>query len=322
MSPRSRLAALSTLTALVAIAFSLVPARASTSTRVTPAVGRWDLRVLDPAGAYPSWVEIIERDGRLEGRFVGRVGGARNLSIVRVEGSRIRFELPPQFEHRQQSLRFDGDVRSSWMKGVTHNDSGEEVAWTAQRAPALERSDTPRWGRPIPLLETADLSSWRPRQEGGEMCWDVRDGSLLNMGPCPDLVTKRQFNDFKLHLEFRMGPRGDSGVHLRGRYEIQLRDRSIFYPEEVAGTAGSVYGFIGASLNAAGDVDQWQDLDVTLIGRRVTVALNGKTVIEDREIPGITGDALDSDEGKPGPIVLQGYLGPVTFRNIVITPAL
>jgi hypothetical protein len=135
-------------------------------------------------------------------------------------------------------------------------------------------------------------------------------------------VTKRAFQDFTLHLEFRVGPGGDSGVHLRGRYEIQLRDRTTFNPEEAASTAGSVYGFIGTPLTAAGRPDEWQALDVTLIGRHVSVALNGKHVIDDQEIPGITGDALDSNEARPGPIVLQGYLGPVAFRNIVLTPAL
>ena len=66
---------------------------------------------------------------------------------------------------------------------------------------------------------------------------------------------------------------------------------------------------------------EWQTFDITLIGRRVTVVLNGRTIIADRVIPGITGGALDSNEGEPGPILLQGDHGPVEFRRIVITPA-
>ena len=61
--------------------------------------------------------------------------------------------------------------------------------------------------------------------------------------------------------------------------------------------------------------------DITLIGRRVTVVANGKAIIVDQIIPGITGGALDSKEGEPGPIMLQGDHGPVEYRNIIITPA-
>jgi hypothetical protein len=66
---------------------------------------------------------------------------------------------------------------------------------------------------------------------------------------------------------------------------------------------------------------QWQTFDITLVGRRVTVVLNGKTIICDREIPGITGGAINSREGDPGPLLLQGDHGPVEYRNIMITPA-
>jgi hypothetical protein len=67
--------------------------------------------------------------------------------------------------------------------------------------------------------------------------------------------------------------------------------------------------------------DKWQSFDITLIGRMVTVVANGKTIISNQEIPGITGGALDSKEGEPGPIYLQGDHGPVAYRNIVLTPA-
>ena len=321
MTKRFRFGPVAVIACVTALALSPTANPACASSR-SSAVGRWDLRVLDPAGAYPSWLEINERNGRLEGRFVGRVGGAHDLTVVRVEGGRIWFELQPQFEQRGTSLRFDGDVHNGWMKGTTTTDAGKTVGWTAQRAPALDRTRPARWGTPIELTDSNDLSAWRPRHAAGEMCWESRDGTLQNLGPCPDLITKREFQDFKLHLEFRMGPGGDSGVHLRGRYEIQLRDPITYNLMETASTTGSLYSFIAAPANAGRPADEWQTLDATLIGRQVTVILNGQTVIENQEIPGITGDALDSEEAKPGPVVLQGYLGPVTFRNIVITPAL
>jgi len=84
---------------------------------------------------------------------------------------------------------------------------------------------------------------------------------------------------------------------------------------------GSVYGFLSPSEIANKKADEWQSYDITLIGRMVTVVLNGKTVICNQEIPGITGGALDSDEGAPGPLMLQGDHGVIEYRNIVLTPA-
>jgi hypothetical protein len=83
-----------------------------------------------------------------------------------------------------------------------------------------------------------------------------------------------------------------------------------------------VYGFLPPNEDAARKAGEWQTFDITLVGRLVTVALNGKTVICSQEIPGITGGALDTDEGAPGPLMLQGDHGPVEFRNIVLTPAI
>jgi hypothetical protein len=82
-----------------------------------------------------------------------------------------------------------------------------------------------------------------------------------------------------------------------------------------------VYGFLTPNEMAVKPAGEWQVYDITLIGRRVTVVANGKTIINDQIIPGITGGALDSKEGEPGPIFLQGDHGPVEYRNIVIIPA-
>jgi hypothetical protein len=147
----------------------------------------------------------------------------------------------------------------------------------------------------------------------------VDGGVLRNQKSGGNLVTDRTFEDFKLHLEFRYPAGSNSGVYLRGRYEVQIADLE---PEETGvGIIGAVYGFLPPTENASKKPGEWQTFDITLVGRLVTVALNEKTIICNREIPGITGAALDSDEGKPGPLLLQGDHGPIEFRNIVITPA-
>jgi hypothetical protein len=141
---------------------------------------------------------------------------------------------------------------------------------------------------------------------------------LRNRASGANLATERTFEDFRLQLEFRVPEGGNSGVYLRGRYEVQIAGSAPATPSD--GDLGAIYGFL-APTEIPYRPGEWQTLDVTLIGRLVTVALNGRTVICNREIPGITGGALDSDEGSPGPILLQGDHGPVEFRNIVLTPA-
>jgi hypothetical protein len=132
-------------------------------------------------------------------------------------------------------------------------------------------------------------------------------------------VTERRFGDFMLHLEFRYPKGSNSGVYLRGRYGVQVQDSAGVEPAN--DLLGAVYGFLAPSELMAGKPDEWQTFDITLVGRRVTIVANGTTVVCDREIPGITGGALDSDEGTPGPLMLQGDHGTVEYRNITLTPA-
>jgi hypothetical protein len=82
-----------------------------------------------------------------------------------------------------------------------------------------------------------------------------------------------------------------------------------------------VYGFLTPNTMAAKKPGEWQSFDITLVGRLVTVVANGKPVIIEQNIPGITGGALDSREAEPGPIMLQGDHGPIEYRNIILTPA-
>lgn len=134
-----------------------------------------------------------------------------------------------------------------------------------------------------------------------------------------NLVSRQSFTDFKLHIEFRYARDGNSGVYLRGRHEVQIVDSAGLEAANI--NAGAVYGFLTPNKDAAKKPGEWQAFDITLVGSLVTVVLNGNTVICSQEIPGLTGGALDSDEGAPGPILLQGDHGPIEFRNIFITPA-
>src|SRR5450432_2870701 len=163
-----------------------------------------------------------------------------------------------------------------------------------------------------------NLDGWHA---SGKNQWKVDSGMLRNPWSESNIMTDQVFNDFKLHIEFRIPANSNSGIYLRGRYEVQILD-SKENEEPWIGGLGAIYGFIVPTEQAAKGPGQWQTFDVTLVGRLVTLVLNGKTVICNQEIPGITGGALDSQEGEPGPVMIQGDHGAVDFRNIFITPAL
>jgi len=281
-------------------------------------VGRWDITVQAATGNYPSWLEV-KRSGTqtLVGQFVGRSGSARPISKVEFAAGQLRFTVPQQWERRQFDLHFEAKLKGDVLTGWTTDDGGALVNWSAKRAPALRRSGEPAWNSPISLCNGSNLTGWHA--EGGQNQWQMASGILANAKAGANLVSDRTFTDFKIHVEFRYPKGGNSGVYLRGRYEMQIEDSAGMEP--ASDHLGGIYGFLPPNQDAAKQPGEWQSLDVTLVGRMVTVVLNGKTIICNQEIPGITGGALDSDEGAPGPLLLQGDHGPVDFRNIIVTPA-
>jgi hypothetical protein len=224
-----------------------------------------------------------------------------------------------QYESDIDVLRFEGTLRGERIEGTTLAADGAAVRFTATRAPALMPAARPRWRAALPLSSGRDLAGWTPRSAEHAGCWRRRDGVLAATPPCVDLVSDATFDDFRLHAELRFPPGSNSGVYLRGRYEVQIQDDTGKALDPLR--MGGIYGFIAPSVDAARRAGEWQTLDVELVGRRVTVELNGTTIIDGQEIPGITGGALDSNEGDPGPIMLQGDHGAIEFRNVTIAPA-
>ncbi len=285
-----------------------------------PVVGRWDLTVHGVDGDYPSWLEIRQSGYRtLVGSFVGRTGSARPIGQVELEKGRFRFSVPPQFEKRTDLQHIEGGLEGDVLRGETTDEKGRRIGWEARRAPALKRTEPPRWGEPIELWNGRDMTGWVPRTAGKKNGWVVQDGALVNARPGNDLLSQRKFTDFKLHAEFRYPKGSNSGIYLRGRYEVQIEDNYGEEPE--SHNIGGIYGFLTPITNAAKKAGEWQTVDITLIGRSATVVFNGQQVIDRQVIPGITGGAIDSDEGAPGPIMLQGDHGQVEFRKLILTPA-
>ncbi len=280
-----------------------------------PVEGRWDITVNQGGKEAPSWLEI-QRSGErtLVGRFVGGGGSARPISRVSYSDGKISFSIPPQWEREDRDLSVEGIFQGDSLSGSMTAPNGKQYQWVGRRAPSLLRSGEPVWAAPVALFDGTDLKGWHAM---GNNQWLAEAGVLRSPRSGSNIVTDASFTDFKLHIEFRYPKGSNSGVYLRGRYELQIEDTGGTEP--VNNQLGAVYGFLSPSEKAGKEAGEWQSYDVTLVGRLVTVALNGKTVICNQEIPGITGGAIDSKEGEPGPIYLQGDHGPIEFRNIEIT---
>jgi hypothetical protein len=280
-------------------------------------LGRWDLAIHGAEGSYPSWLEVrLRTESELMGRFVGRFGSVRHVDELGYADGRVTWRVPVQYERDIDALRFEGTVRGDRIEGTTLAADGAALRFTATRAPTLSAESTRRWRAPSPLVAGGDLAGWVPRSTERSGCWRVRDGVLVAEPPCVDLATQQTFRDFRLHAELRVPAGGNSGIYLRGRYEVQIQDSAGQALDPLR--MGGIYGFIAPTVDAARTAGEWQALDVELVGRRVTVVLNGTTIIDGQEIPGITGGALDSDEGAPGPIMLQGDHSAIEFRNLTI----
>ena len=282
-------------------------------------LGRWDLTVRTPTRERPSWLEISEDHGRLEGLMVGLWGHATPTGEIRIERGEIELSVP-QDEGLPEGTKLHGRLAGRGLAGTLTTADGASWPWTGQRAPALARTGAPQWGKPMRLFDGRDLAGWTFTDPTQASAWSVEDGTLVKHGRGSEIVTTSRFRDFKLHVEFDCGPMANSGVYLRGRYEVQIATNSEQEPPNRR--MGSVYGYIAPEPPLPATPNVWQSYDITLIGRTVTVVHDGRTIIDRREIPGITGGALNTDEGSPGPIYLQGAEdGRVAFRNLVITPA-
>jgi hypothetical protein len=224
----------------------------------------------------------------------------------------------------------DGALKGT-RKLARANGTFDDVAFSGKRIPALPpRPNLARvkFGEAISLFNGRDLTGWKMKEANGTSAWTVADGTLANQPPAhvegqprvrtANLRTEREFEDFNLKLEVNVPAGNNSGVYLRGIYEIQIFD-SYGKPLD-SHNMGALYSRITPSVAAEKPPGEWQSLDMTLVDRHLTVVLNGKTIIDNQPVLGCTGGAMWSDESKPGPLYLQGDHGAVSYRNIVLRP--
>ena len=281
-------------------------------------LGRWDVKITDADNTFVGgWFQFAKKDAAATGSVVWRWGSVVPALDVKVEGGTVRFAM--EGDNKQRDA-FEARIQGSSLKGEVKYADGKVHHFEGRRAPELA-SAAPEWGDSVTLFDGKSLSGWSLRDPKAQMGWAAVEGELRVVEPKgnADFVTSRTFQDLKLHIEFNVEPHSNSGVYLRGRYEVQILDDKSKATEEHG--CGALYSRIAPSLDATKPAGEWQSFDITFVGRRLTVVLNGKTIHDGVTVEGITGGAINPFEDEPGPLMLQGDHGKVRFRNIVATPA-
>jgi hypothetical protein len=278
--------------------------------------GRWDITVHNAPRGRAWWLEV-EGAGTpgIKGKFVGFPGGDLNdIQHIWIENGELRFTYDGHSVHQEYRARLTGGkLEGTFASGDT------KLQWSGARAPEVADADDGSWhaGKPVSLFNGKDISNWHGLIPGASLGWSVADGILKGNGAAIDLVSDDKFWNFDLHVEYRTPPHSNSGIALRGRYEVQILE-DYGRPLDRHSNA-ALYSRIVPAENVTRPPGEWQIYDIHLVGRHVTITLNGKTVTKGT-IDGLTAMAGDPDEGVPGPIMLQGDHGPVEFRGIVLTP--
>ena len=325
---------------------ALVPIIKAQETSVEPYLGMWALE-LDYQNNKAGWMEIRQENGYLDASVLWRSGSVYSVEFVFIErdhlfitnGSNIVREKdeagnPIRIQHlinwfdvkKESENRISGTGHFPNRNGI----GMESVSFTGKRIP--EYASTPdlakvKYGKPFQLFNGKDLTGWKLLENDAASGWKVVDGVMVN-DPVQkegkehihygNLRTVGTFEDFNLKLQVNVPEGSNSGVYLRGIYEVQVMDS---YGEPLdAHNMGALYSRIIPAISAEKPAGEWQDFDITLYKRHLTVVLNGKNIIDNQPVKGVTGGAITSDEFSAGPLYLQGDHGKVSYRNIVLTP--
>ena len=294
--------------------------------------GQWSLDLPD---GEKGWLMVDS--GKVE--LLWAVGAARPVETFELRDNVLSFEktikrpLAPK-EESPALYRITLHAEDAALKGTMKAENGIEKTFSGKKQPPMPPPpDLTKvvFGEPQSLLNGRDLSGWRASHPAKKNGWSVRDGLLCNDTPKTDfgaygehtnLRTVAEFEDFQLHIEYRLPPEtgGNSGIYLRGLYEVQVTHRDS--KMQGINGPGAVFGRVTPTYNAGHPAGDWDVLDLTLVDRHITVVLNGEKVIDNQPVPGCTGGALHSDVTAPGPIYLQGDHTSVQYRNIVLRPVI
>lgn len=308
-------------------------------------LGMWGI---DIKGGGVGWLNIHEEQGFLDGELLW-IGGSvipvsdiyvvddHTLVVTRTDEQILKKDsLGTERKHiRTWTLRItktDNEITGT-MSGPSWDGTGEQISdFKGKRMPPVgpkPNLNTLSYGKSIQLFNGKDMNDWRPVNPNQPNGFEVVNGTLRNDPVQPktgahlyygNLRTEQEFNDFNLKLEVNVPKGNNSGIYLKGLYEIQVMDSYGLALD--SHNMGALYSRITPSEGAEKQGGEWQTLDITLVDRHVSVILNGKKIINNKPVIGPTGGAISSDVFAPGPICLQGDHGNVAYRNIVLTPIL
>jgi hypothetical protein len=306
-----------TLRIALLAAVAIVSVVASTGAQQNPYLGRWNLT---PAGENPRvyWLEVKEEGGQLTGMFLSGGGHPLKLGTVKVENGELFFQSAPtqRGPGPEYRARIQGDKLAGTVK--TPERTIEFVGVRPPKWPAADANASHKLGKPVELFDGKSLDAWDVQHKSRPSGWSVVDGAMMNSKGANNLVSKEKFQDFKIHAEYKLEKESNSGIYLRGRYELQVLDD---YGKETFDRGHmSVYGWKTPRVNASKPAGEWQTMDATVVGNKVSLTLNGQKLHDNATLEAVTGGALDANEMEPGPIMLQGDHGLVWFRKVTITP--
>ncbi len=307
-----------------------------------PFVGRWAL-VLPGDGA--GWLGVTEQNGYFDAGLLWGGGSVNPLDSVYFDGNTLYATRNRTVERKDAagkvvrkqvfadtlSCTVSGDTLTGTLVSPRPGQKGvDRSEFTGKRIPALPAKpdlSKVKFGKSVNLFNGKNLKGWVLTNTKAISGWSAARGVLDN-NPVQkegqprvhygNLRTEKEFEDFDLTLEVNVPQNGNSGIYLRGIYEVQVSDTygKPLDPHNM----GAIYSRIAPTVAAEKPAGEWQTFDITLVDLHVTVKLNGKTIIDNEPLLGCTGGALWSDEFRPGPIYLQGDHTGVQYRNVVLKP--
>jgi hypothetical protein len=306
-----------------------------------PFIGRWALTIPD-GGA--GWLGVEQKYGGLNASILWGGGSVVRMASAYVDGDTLHVTRLYDVERKDADgtvvwedtftetilAKVSGDILHLTQIRPRSNGKGvNRKEFTGKRIPPLPPKpdlSKVKYGKPIVLFNGTNLDGWKLTNPGQTNGWSVEDGVLINRPVQQEgkrhisygnLRTVAEFEDFNLKLEVNVPRRGNSGVYLRGIYEVQV---SNSYGRGLnSHNMGAIYSRIKPIVNAEKPTGRWQTMNITLIDRHVTVELNDKIIIDNEPLLGCTGGAMWSDQFRPGPIYLQGDHTAINYRNIVLT---
>jgi hypothetical protein len=308
---------------LVAAVFSLLPLVLNAADN--PFLGRWALTLSD---GRAGWLGVEQKDDRLVASVLWGGGSVLPAKDASVAGDTLKVHIQSGKTTREITATRAGDelkltaanLKPDGTAAKTESFGGRRIADLPPK-PDLSKVT---FGPAIKLFAGDLDATWQLVDEKAPSGWSLKDGVLINRLPegkherLGNLRTKAVFEDFRLTTDVRTQAGSNSGIYLRGVYEVQVAD-SFGKPVDPH-NMGALYSRLTPTVAAEKAVGEWQTLEITLVARHLTVVLNGQRIIDNQPVLGCTGGALTSDETQPGPIMLQGDHTTIDYRHMELSP--